>query len=128
MYQKQVGFGEAISMAFNKYCCFSGRASRSEYWFFTLFVFIVQALLGSGVNFADNLTLLGSLYGVFGLVVFLPSLGLTIRRLHDIGKGGGWIFINLIPLVGQIIFLIWTCKPSEIGDNRFGPMPNLVVA
>lgn len=128
MYQKQVGFGEAISMAFSKYCCFSGRASRSEYWFFSLFVFIVQAIFSTGVTVGDSLTLLGSLSGVFGLAVLLPSLGLTIRRLHDIGKGGGWIFINLIPLVGQIIFLIWTCKPSEVGDNRFGPMPNLVVA
>ena len=124
MYQKQVSFVEAIKMGFNKYCCFQGRASRSEFWFWALFTFVVQAVLAA----FGNSTAIQVIYGLFSLAVLLPNLGLLVRRLHDIGRAGGWIFINLIPLVGAIIFIIWMCKPSEVGDNRFGQMPNLVEA
>ncbi len=123
MYQKQVSFGEAISMALNKYCCFTGRASRSEFWWFYLFILILSS--ASGLLPGDN-----ALYvsGAVTLVLFLPMLGLTWRRLHDIGKGGGWYFLGLIPLVGQIILIIWFCKNSELQPNRFGDVPNLVQA
>lgn len=123
MYQRQVSFGEAISMAFNKYCCFTGRASRSEFWWFQLFCVILSSasslLPGDNVLYAS---------GAVTLVLFLPMLGLTWRRLHDIGKGGGWFFLGLIPLVGQIILLVWYCKNSEMYPNRFGDVPNLVQA
>ncbi len=123
MYQKQVSFGEAISMALNKYCCFTGRASRSEFWWFYLFILILSS--ASGLLPGDN-----ALYvsGAVTLVLFLPMLGLTWRRLHDIGKGGGWYFLGLIPIVGQIILIIWFCKNSELQPNRFGNVPNLVQA
>ncbi len=123
MYQKQVSFGEAISMALNKYCCFTGRASRSEFWWFYLFILILSS--ASSLLPGDN-----ALYvsGAVTLVLFLPMLGLTWRRLHDIGKGGGWYFLGLIPIVGQIILIIWFCKNSELQPNRFGDVPNLVQA
>lgn len=135
MYQRQAGFGEAVRRAFSNYCNFSGRASRSEYWWFALFNYIVAMMLLTGHYFSTN-TMLGStndfaldtfsvLYYIWCLVVILPGLGLIWRRLHDIGKGGGWYFIGLIPLVGGIILIVWFCKESEPIDNRFGPVPNL---
>lgn len=128
MYQRQVSFTESISLAFNQYCKFSGRASRSEYWWFALFCLLLGIVIGFPVGLiagTQSLTYTG-VGGAVNLVLLLPSLGLCVRRLHDIGKGGGWIFINFIPLAGWIIFLIWMVKDSEPGDNRFGPMPNLV--
>jgi len=123
MYQKQVSFSEAISMAFNKYCCFSGRASRSEYWWFYLFGLILSAVAGGiAMVVGDWITY------VLSVAMLLPGLGLCVRRLHDIGKGGGWIFINLIPLVGQILWIIWACQNSEMQSNRFGDVPNLTAA
>lgn len=128
MYQRQVSFTEAISMAFSKYATFSGRASRSEYWWFNLFLFVVQSLVGSSVFIAGINSPAESLSGIVSLVLFLPSLAISVRRLHDIGKGGGWILINCIPLIGTIIYIIWMCKDSEYIDNRFGPVPNVVPA
>lgn len=63
----------------------------------------------------------------FSLIISLMSLSLTVRRLHDIGKSGFWYFIQFIPVIGSIILLIWTLKNSEMFDNRFGPVPNLVM-
>lgn len=124
MYQKQVSFVEAIKMGFNKYCCFQGRASRSEFWFWTLFILVVQAVLAA----FGNSTAVQAVSALFGLAIFLPGLGVAVRRLHDVGRAGGWIFINCIPLVGTIIYIVWVCQPSQVGDNRFGQMPNLVAA
>lgn len=131
MYQRQVGFGEAISRAFSNYCNFSGRASRSEFWWFALFNYLVAmaiyspniyfVILGRGYSVGIQIV-----YYLYCLAVLLPSLGLTWRRLHDIGKAGGWYFIGLIPIVGAIILLVWLCKDSEPCENRFGSVPNVV--
>lgn len=110
-------------MAFNKYCCFSGRASRSEYWWFYLFSIILSAAAGFVAAFAGEW-----ITYVLSVAMFLPGLGLWVRRLHDIGKAGGWIFLNLIPLVGQIILLVWACQNSEMQPNRFGNVPNVTAA
>ncbi len=121
-----------------KYLVFNGRASRSEYWYFVLFNIIVSAILtaidiaiGSGTAEtamsadagASVSVNAGVLSLVYALAVFLPGLGVTIRRLHDTDHSGWWIFINLIPLIGGIIFLIFLVKDSTEGDNRFGPSP-----
>ncbi|MBD5359594.1 MAG: DUF805 domain-containing protein [Bacteroides sp.] len=108
-------------MAFNKYCDFNGRASRSEYWWFCLFTFIVSAALAV-IGGVLNITWLGY---IWSLATLLPSLGLSVRRLHDIDKSGWWIFLGLIPLVGAIILIIWACKESQPYDNQYGPVPNL---
>lgn len=137
MYQKQVTFGEAVRRAFSSYCKFYGRASRSEYWWFFLFNFIIcmTLMIGhlisnpyigmSGTN-SSSFDAFTALYYTWCLIVMLPGLGLSWRRLHDIGKGGGWYFIGLIPIVGGIILIVWFCKDSEPIDNRFGPVPNIV--
>ena len=120
----QVSFVDSIKRCLVlNYCNFSGRSSRSEYWWFYLFSFIISGAIfgvswiGSGHSFFTNLV---------SILLLLPQLGVAVRRLHDIGKGGGWIFILLIPLVGWIIYLVWMCRPSEPMPNRFGPVPNLI--
>lgn len=125
MYQREVSFGEAIQRALQyNYCNFMGRASRSEFWWFSLFSFLCSLVASS---FSMGSSTLSSIFGgVVSLFLLLPTLGLAWRRLHDIGKGGGWYFINFIPVVGNILFIIWMCQPSEPRDNRFGPVPNVV--
>ncbi len=118
-----IGFGDAIQICFNKYATFSGRAGRAEFWWWILFQLIISMVFGAlvaifGGSFLGKL-FLGLNYAV-GLALFVPSLAVAWRRLHDIGKGGGWYFINLIPLVGNIIYIIWCCKKGEPEVNRFG--------
>lgn len=112
-------FTEAISSCYSKYVTFEGRASRSEYWFFVLFHFLI-ALVGFCTLFAGiGIVILA----VSGVVNFLPSLAVTVRRLHDTDHSGWWFWIQLIPLVGFIIFLIFMCTRGSWGGNRFGNDP-----
>ena len=125
MYQRQVTFMEAIRSALvDNYCNFSGRASRSQYWWYVLFT----ALLGFviGIVFCWSPDVLNIVSGLVNLALLLPGLGLAVRRLHDIDKSGWWILIALIPLVGAIILIIWFCKDSQMYDNQYGPVPNMV--
>lgn len=118
--QRQVSFIEAIQMGFQKYCCFKGRASRSEYWWWVLFTFIIGAVLGMFGKSGEIIS------GIVSLALFLPGLGLCVRRLHDINKSGWWVLLALIPLVGQIILIVWLAKPSDPSENQYGSMPNVV--
>ena len=125
MNQRQVTFKEAIVRAIQQnYCNFSGRASRSEFWWFQLFGFILSTVIG--IVFCWSQDTMSIVNCIVGLALFLPSLGLTVRRLHDIDKSGWWIFIGLIPIVGWIILLVWYCKDSQMEPNQYGPVPNLV--
>ncbi len=125
MYQRQVTFKEAVVSALqNNYCNFNGRASRSEYWWFQLFGFILGIVVEIVFCWSQNAMNVAS--GLVGLALLLPSLGLCVRRLHDIGKSGWWIFISLIPIVGWIILLVWYCKDSQMAPNEYGDVPNLV--
>ena len=123
MQQRQVSFSEAIKSGFNKYCCFTGRASRSEYWWWVLFTFIVGVIVG--IVFGDG-TAGTIISGLVSLALFLPGLGLGVRRLHDIGRSGWAILLALIPIVGAIILIIWFIKDSDPTPNAYGPVPNLV--
>jgi uncharacterized membrane protein YhaH (DUF805 family) len=113
-------FDEAIKSYFNNYAAFSGRARRSEFWFAVLFVFLV----GLGAQVLD-IILFGTQTGLFYVVTllgfFIPSLALAWRRLHDIGKSGGYYFIGLIPIVGWILLLIWLTTDSQPVKNQYGP-------
>lgn len=145
MYQKQVSFGEAISRAFRNYCCFTGRASRSEFWWFILFSSILYCIV-MGISISMNSSALEtiaedpdyinnsatasamiSLYTIpwiFSLAIFLPTLGLTFRRFHDSGHSGWWWLITFIPLVGIIVYFNFTLQPSQMFENKYGPIPN----
>ncbi|MCR5474575.1 MAG: DUF805 domain-containing protein [Lachnospiraceae bacterium] len=115
-----MSFVESIQTVLGKYCDFQGRARRSEYWWYTLAYCVVSGIL-SGL--AQNSTLFGVISGIFSLALLLPSLGVSVRRLHDINKSGWWLLIGLIPIIGWIILLIWEVKDSDPGDNQYGPNP-----
>ena len=114
-----MNFGEAIKSGFSNYVNFSGRAVRSEYWFWTLFT-IIGVAIAAGLDIAIfNAPAL--FYFVFTLAIFLPSLAVTIRRLHDLDRSGWWIFLNFVPLIGVIVMIVWFCTRGTSGPNRFGP-------
>ena len=112
-----MNFMTAVSTCFKKYATFSGRARRSEYWYFFLFTLVISMVLGL---IFKNQTLPSNL---FSLAVLVPTLAVSWRRMHDIGKCGAWSLIVLIPVVGAIIFLIWTSKNGEEGENEYGENP-----
>ena len=110
-----MSFATAVSTCFRKYADFSGRARRSEFWYFSLFCGLVSAALTA---------ILGDLLGgLFSLATLVPSLAVAWRRMHDIGKSGAWSFFALVPVVGFIVVLIWNCKDSQPGENAYGPNP-----
>jgi len=118
-----------------KYVVFSGRARRKEYWMFLLVNVIIAVVLGilsgifAGIDANSNTSIapiFSVLSAVYSLAVLLPGLAVVVRRLHDIGKSGSWIFIGLIPLIGGIWLLVLMATDSQPGDNQYGPNPKMV--
>lgn len=112
--------------ALKKYATFEGRARRKEFWFFVLFNFlamlalsIIDAVTGA---YSEELGI-GLLSGLYALAVFIPSIAVTVRRLHDTDRSGWWILLSFIPLIGAIVLLVFEVLDSTPGDNRFGPNP-----
>lgn len=112
---------EAVQTVYSKYATFEGRASRSEYWFFTLFFIIMYVVLAGLAAGTDA--------GIFGLVALLfilgsiiPSIAVTVRRLHDTGKPGAWYFISFVPIIGGIWLLVLMCTDSDQGPNQYGTL------
>ncbi|MEA2078171.1 MAG: DUF805 domain-containing protein [Candidatus Marinimicrobia bacterium] len=122
--------------AFKKYVVFSGRASRKAYWMFVLFYILfgwlaimLDRMFGTpGVVDIDVVGGYGNgpIYGLYSLVLLLPSLAILVRRLHDIGKHGGWIFISLIPIIGWIWILVLLLREGDLMQNMYGPIPEEV--
>jgi len=106
--------------AFRKYAQFSGRARRMEFWMFTLINVLV--IVGLAV-FADKALWANFLLVVYFVAMFIPCIALTVRRLHDTGRSGWWIFISAVPLIGSIAMIIFEVLPGDMGDNAFGPDP-----
>ncbi len=111
-----------------KYAVFSGRARRKEYWMFCLFnfLFIVGAilldnLLGTAIKGIGY----GLIYGLYVLAMLLPSFGVGIRRMHDVGKSGWFFLIGLIPIVGSIWILILLCSDGNAAENKYGLNPKM---
>lgn len=106
------------------YMGFSGRARRKEFWMFCLINFIIAFVLGvvDGVAGLSNGSY-GILSSLYSLAVLIPSLAVSFRRLHDTGRSGGWIFINLIPVLGWLVYLYFMIQDSQSGDNAYGPNP-----
>ncbi|MFM2344980.1 MAG: hypothetical protein RLZZ210_1592 [Pseudomonadota bacterium] len=131
-------------MAYRRYADFKGRSSRSEYWYFLLFYLIIFIILYSCVGkTAVDILLLGKslneaflggigffivliLLIIFVLVSLIPSISITIRRLHDVGRSGWLYLIIFIPLVGWIASLILGFIDSEEGDNEYGANPKRI--
>lgn len=104
---------ESIHVCFTKYATFEGRASRSEFWWFMLFLVLVSTACGI---FSSLLSM------VFTLATLVPAIAVTTRRLHDVDKSGWMQLIGLIPIVGWILVIVWLCQAGN-GPNRFGPAP-----
>ena len=156
-----MSFGEAIKSVFSKYATFSGRARRSEYWYFALFNFLIGLVLAIIGKMLPFLAILSSLYG---LAILIPGIAISVRRLHDIGKSGWTMLIYLIPAIiygvllsimlikhfeGEepnltlyiifgiitfitfvlaIVFIVWMCRDSQPGENKWGPNPKEVTS
>jgi uncharacterized membrane protein YhaH (DUF805 family) len=116
-------FGQAITSGFQGYVRFAGRSSRSEFWFWVLFVAIVTGVTAVLDVFLFPESQVGVIRLIWSLAVLLPGLAVFIRRLHDLDKSGWWVLLIFIPLIGVIILLVWACKKGTEGDNRFGANP-----
>jgi len=113
--------GAAVIVAVTtKYATFSGRARRSEYWYFVFFTTIFSVVLAGadGIIGAD-----GAVSLLLSLPLLLPGLAVTVRRLHDTGLSGWWTLLYLVPIVGAILMLVFLCTDSQPGDNVYGPNP-----
>jgi len=109
-----------------KYATFSGRARRKEYWMFFLFniIFSIAAIvLDNVLGIAIGSVGYGPIYILYVLAVLLPSLAVSVRRLHDVGKSGWYLFITLIPIIGAILLLIKICSDGTPGENQYGSNP-----
>ncbi len=108
------------------YAVFSGRARRKEYWMFVLFnmIFaIVAMILDNVLGIAMEGIGYGPIYGLYVLAMLIPSIAVGVRRLHDVGKSGWFMFIALIPIVGAIWLLILVCTDGIAGSNEYGANP-----
>jgi uncharacterized membrane protein YhaH (DUF805 family) len=103
-------FGESINSCFSKYAEFNGRASKSEFWWWVLFVLLIT--IGGHI--------IGEIPGaLISLGTFLPYLAVTSRRLHDINRSGWWQLVGFIPLIGWAILIFW-CVQDATGQNAYG--------
>lgn len=107
-------FITSLKVCLSNFANFNGRASAAEYWWFFLFYVLVYStayIIEPYAGFA------------VALVLAAPMIAVSWRRMHDLGKGGGYFFINLIPIVGTILWFIMCSRESEPGVNRFGERP-----
>ncbi|MCH1533586.1 MAG: DUF805 domain-containing protein, partial [Schleiferiaceae bacterium] len=113
-----------------QYVDFKGRARRAEYWNFVLISFLISIALSLIDVFAFGINPMagesGLLSNLYSLAIILPSLGVTVRRLHDVGKSGWFILIALIPIIGLIWLLILFFTDSKPDENKWGPSPKAV--
>ena len=114
-----VSFPKAVKLAFKNYFNFSDRSSRSEYWFFLLFIILLEIAF---IFLADVIP--SDTFAIITVVTYIlyiiPSISVSVRRLHDIDKRGWWIFISVIPVIGWVFLIILHCQEGNIKENRFG--------
>jgi len=135
--------------ALKKYAVFRGRSRRKEFWYFVLFSMLAYTLLRVIDNLIGTRAIpifeigmrstvynpgvaaavhnpsvgMGLLAGLYSLAVLVPTIAVTVRRLHDTGHSGWWLLINLVPFIGLIVFLVFMAQKTEQGDNQYGPDP-----
>ena len=121
-----MGFAQAVRIGLNNFFNPTGRASRSEFWWYYLFIFVIAGVLGViggmvSAHGGEEQTWVGIIFDVLAFLIGLSVFFASIRRLHDIGKSGWNLLWNLIPFFGGIYLLILFCKPSQPCDNEYGP-------
>ena len=115
-----MNFGQAIASGFKKYVDFTGRAARSEFWYWTLFAFLAScagAIIDAAMGAAAS-----PVQSIIGLALLLPGLAVSARRLHDLDRTAWWLLL-LLTGIGIILLIIWDCMRGTPGPNRFGPDP-----
>lgn len=121
-----MSFGDAIKSFFTKYVTFSGRARRSEYWYSVLFTTLVSTVImiiwPGSIDYIGEIEIhrASGISDLWSLAILLPSLAITWRRLHDIGRKGTYFFFVLIPIVGIIMLIVQLAKDSQAGANVYG--------
>ena len=128
-----MGFTEAIRSGFDNYVNFSGRASRSAYWWWVLFGVLVSlvtrvldGLIGSNIVRGDQFgteVSLGIISSLVGLALLLPSIAVLVRRLHDTDRSGWWYWIIIIPIIGWLVLIFFLASAGSPGENRYGSPP-----
>lgn len=103
------------------YATFTGRARRAEYWYFVLFNILIS--IGISVVEAIVAKQSGILSGAYSLGIFVPSLAVACRRLHDTDRSGWWMLISLIPFIGAIVLIVFLAQDSQPESNQYGPNP-----
>lgn len=114
-----------------KYAVFSGRSRRREYWFFVLFniiISVVLVMIDIAIGLGNKEAGIGVLSGIYSLAVIIPSLAVTVRRLHDTDKTGWWLLIIFVPVIGAIVMLVFMLLDSQPGENKYGPSPKAAEA
>jgi uncharacterized membrane protein YhaH (DUF805 family) len=112
--------------ALKKYAVFGGRSRRREYWYFVLFSLVVSLLLSAVdalLGTFSSSTNVGLLGGIYGLAIIIPSIAVSVRRLHDVDRTGWWVLISLVPVIGTLVLLVFAVLDGTPGENRFGPNP-----
>lgn len=112
-------FTEAVQVCLRKYAVLRGRARRSEYWWFVLFN-LLTAIVAALIGLALDTSLVEN---VLGLALFVPSIAVGVRRLHDTGRSGWWTLLALVPVVGWIVLLVWAGQDGTPSDNQYGSSP-----
>lgn len=111
------------------YATFTGRARRSELWYYTLanMILVIPFYIIAMIGMAGEQGMLSTVgllvYIVVILATFVPSLAVAVRRLHDVNRSGWFYFIAMIPLIGGIILLVWFCTEGDRYTNNYGPDP-----
>lgn len=116
-------FFKSVKTVFSKYGTSTGRACRSEYWWFVLFTTIVAVVLGFLSDDVFHNQAIHAIQGLWLLATILPTIAVQARRLHDINRVGWWQLLGILPIIGWLFILIWYCRKGTLGPNRFGADP-----
>ncbi|GAC1476852.1 MAG: DUF805 domain-containing protein [Gemmatimonadaceae bacterium] len=123
-------FLERYIEVLEKYAQFDGRAQREEYWMFTL----VNILVSFAIGLVGLVGLVKGPYGInvlaviYSVALIIPSLAVTIRRLHDTGRTGWWLLVGCVPIIGAIVLIVFAVQDSQPGTNEYGPNPKAAPA
>ena len=110
-----------------KYTLFTGRARRSEFWYFVLINVLIGFALGMLDALIRKLTGFGPFGTIYGLAVLVPSIAVSIRRLHDTDRSGWWLLLGVVPLVG-LVLIVFLVEDGKASTNRYGQNPKLAIA
>ncbi|KJV10960.1 hypothetical protein VZ95_01560 [Elstera litoralis] len=114
-----MNFQESVQTCLRKFFDFQGRASRSEYWYFTLFSIVASV----AASLFEPESMSGVFSGLVSLGLFFPSFAVFFRRMHDIDKSGWWWLLWLVPIIGWIVLIVLNVTKGTTGPNRFGDDP-----